>query len=379
MEQNSHTNQAHQYHFDYIRVFAMLCVIFMHLASNALRVDTAYLGKNWHVINAATSLAFSAVPLFFMISGYLLVSSSRSADVGYLLKKRIPKLIVPLIVWSALAALWIAVRDGTGIRSALQAIAAMGSEPIMVHFWFMYTLIGMYLVSPVLHSGLCRLDAAGRRYIWVLLLLVETVTTLQMMLPAHLVCYLPSRLFSELSFFGGHLVSFVLGWLLGQTKRKIPNPLLIAVALVDWAFITFMTYRLTLQNGGYTSTYQSQGRGFEILLAACIFLLGKQLWNRSLGFVNQIISPLAALAFPVYLMHNIIISMMPQTWLPRQTAPELLFSTLLIAIVCYLMIKTAATIPPLCYITTGMNFRTACSTCNWVYTVRCLKQLLLKK
>lgn len=379
MKQNLHTDQAHQYHFDYIRVFAMLCVVFMHLASNALRVDTAYLGKNWHVINAATSLAFSAVPLFFMISGYLLVSSSRSSDVGYLLKKRIPKLIVPLVVWSALAALWIAVRDEAGIRSALRPIAAMGSEPVMVHFWFMYTLIGMYLISPVLHNGLSRLDTGGKKYIFVLLLLVETITTLQMMLPAHLIRYLPSKLFSELSFFSGHLVSFVLGWLLGQTKRKIPNPLLIVIALADWAFITFMTYHLTLQTGEYTATYQSQGRGLEILLAACIFLLGKQLWNRSLGFVNQIISPLAALAFPVYLMHNITINMMAQTWLPRQNAPELLFSTLLIVIVCYLVIKTAATIPPLCYITTGMNFRTACSTCNWVYTVRCLKQFLLKK
>lgn len=379
IKQNLYTEQSHQYHFDYIRVFAMLCVVFMHLAGDALRVNVAYLGKNWHVINAAISFSFCAVPLFFMLSGYLLISSPKTADIGYLLKKRIPKLAIPLVVWSIFSALWIAVRDQTGMRSMLRSIAVMGSEPVMGHFWFMYTLIGMYFVAPVLHGGLRALDAGGRRYIWILLLLVEAITTLPIVLPANLVRYLPTRLFSELAFFSGHLVSFLLGWLLGQIKRKIPNILLIIVALTDWALITFMTYRLTVQNRDYTSIYQSQGRVFEILLAACIFLMGKQLLNRPLGFLCQIISPLAALAFPVYLMHNITISMMAQTWLPRQTAPELLFSTPLVVTVCYLVIKTAATIPPLCYITTGMNFRTACSTCNWVYTAHWIKQAVLKK
>ena len=48
----------------------MGCVVFMHAASASLRMYL--LSDNWMALSAVTSLAFCAVPLFFMISGALL-------------------------------------------------------------------------------------------------------------------------------------------------------------------------------------------------------------------------------------------------------------------------------------------------------------------
>ena len=55
--------------------------------------------------------------------------------------------------------------------------------PVMVHFWFMFTLIALYVISPVLHGGLRALDSRGRRFVLALILLVNLQKVLNCVLP----------------------------------------------------------------------------------------------------------------------------------------------------------------------------------------------------
>ena len=85
--------RAHVEYFDWLRIIAALSVIFMHTAAGPLR---AGINTSWHLLNVCTSLAFTAVPLFFMMSGYLLMTSRKTADISVLLRHRLPRLVVPL-------------------------------------------------------------------------------------------------------------------------------------------------------------------------------------------------------------------------------------------------------------------------------------------
>lgn len=374
------SEKKHYYYFDYLRFFAMLCVVFMHCAVSALRVNTSYIGGNWHLINIMTSLAFSAVPLFFMMSGYLLFSSNKTPDIGYLFKKRLPKLIVPLIAYSALATVHLLrVENNLSFSSFFDLFANAGSRPLMVHFWFMYTLIGMYLISPLFCVGLNSLSASGKKYLLGLMAAILLMTTAYAALPGNLRMYTPYKIASELSFFGGHIISFILGWFLGKMKRKIPNLLLIAIAILDLLFIIFMTHQATVKNATYTQAFQSQSLGFEILLAACIFLIAKQNFNLPVKFVSKAIAPVTALSFPIYLLHNIVLAYANfelQGTLYPITAFGTIKLTLMVTVFCYLLLKTVATIKPLCFVFTGMSYKSACETCNWIYTIKKIKRLL---
>ena len=84
--------RAHVEYFDWLRIIAALSVIFMHTAAGPLR---AGINTGWHLLNVCTSLAFTAVPLFFMMSGYLLMTSRKTADISVLLRHRLPRLVVP--------------------------------------------------------------------------------------------------------------------------------------------------------------------------------------------------------------------------------------------------------------------------------------------
>ena len=364
--------KTHHRFLDYLRVIGTCFVVFMHSAANGLRYNAATPGENWHLLNGATSLAFCAVPLFFMISGWLLFSSSNTANVPYLFKKRIPRLLLPLIAYSFLSALWLNFSAGSGLNlsAALKTFAAGLNTPVMVHFWFMYTLIAMYLASPILYGAVNALNAGGKKYLFWLMAASMGLCTLSAVLPQGIRTYLPFRFVSELLAFSNYICALLLGWLLGQTERKFSNKALVAVAVADWALITFMTYRLTVQNGAYTATWQAQSRGFELILAACLFLLFKQNLNRPLGRLNRWITPVASLTFPIYLIHNLLISVLSRLGFPSLSAPQVLALTLAVLVSAYLIVKTAATVKPLCFLFTGLSYKEACATCNWVYTFR---------
>ena len=72
-------------------------------------------------------------------------------------------------------------------------------------------------------------------------------------------------------------------------------------------------------------------------------------------------------------MHNILLSMFYSVGLTPSTFFNTLGIALLVFVVCFVVMKTVATIKPLCYLATGMTYADACRSCNWVYTYHKLK------
>lgn len=363
-------DKQHIYYFDYLRVIAAICVIFMHTAAGPLR---AAISVDWHLLNIVTCFAFTAVPLFFMMSGYLLLSSEKTSDVDVLLKKRIPHLLVPLIGWTVISVLWDCFSQGNVCMSEiLKRLAASLGEPAAVHFWYMYTLIAIYTISPVLQGGVRQLNAKGKTYLLVLIGLVSFQAIARALSPSKFDALVNIDLVNKMQLFGGHLGTFVLGYFLGNCKRKFSNSLLILSALSLLGIIIFGTYWSTVRNGAFDQTFQNQSAGFEILLASCIFLIFKQNFNRPSKVLQKI--PLVPLSLSIYMMHGILLSIFYKIGISPSTFLQTVAVTFLNLTVCLIVLKTVATIRPLCYITTGMPYSSACNTCNWVYTYRKLKR-----
>ena len=222
--------RAHVEYFDWLRIIAALSVIFMHTAAGPLR---AGINTSWHLLNVCTSLAFTAVPLFFMMSGYLLMTSRKTADISVLLRHRLPRLVVPLAGWTVVAVLWQLFLAHTLTPGAIrvQLVAALNG-PVMVHFWYLYTLIALYVLSPILYGGIRTLGKSGRVYLFVLAAAVSAHTVLLTVLPDGAAQYDDLDIFGKLKIFGGHMATFVLGYLLGSYEKKIPNWLLVLGAAV---------------------------------------------------------------------------------------------------------------------------------------------------
>lgn len=307
--------RPHVDYFDGLRIFAALCVIFMHTAAGPLR---AGVNTDWHLLNVCTSLAFTAVPLFFMMSGYLLMTSRKTADISVLLRHRLPRLVVPLAGWTVVAVLWQMFLAHTLTPGTIwaQLVTALHG-PVMVHFWYLYTLIALYALSPILYGGI---------------------------------------------------------QVLGSYEKETPNWLLALGAVVLLAVISVGTWVRTVRTGEFNQSFQNQSAGFEIVLASCIFLLCKQTCNRPpRAWVKAVTGPVVALSMAIYLMHNIFLSMLFSVGVSVHSFGSTVGVTLLAFAACFVVTKTVATIRPLCYLATGKTYAEACRSCNWVYTFRRLR------
>lgn len=320
--------RAHVGYFDWLRIIAALSVIFMHTAAGPLR---AGINTGWHLLNVCTSLAFTAVPLFFMMSGYLLMTSRKTADISVLLRHRLPRLVVPLVGWTVVAVLWQLFLAHTLTPGAIwaQLVAALNG-PVMVHFWYLYTLIALYVLSPILYGGIRTLGKSGRVYLFVLAAAVSAHTVLLTVLPDG--------------------------------------------AAVTLAVISVGTWLLTVRTGEFNQNFQNQSSGFEIVLAACIFLLCKQTCNRPpRAWVRTALGSVVSLSMAIYLMHNIFLSMLYSVGVSPRSFGGTVGVTLLVFAACFAVTKTVATVRPLCYLATGKTYAEACRSCNWVYTFRRLR------
>lgn len=363
------------YYFDYLRVIAAVSVVYMHAVSSLLRGPIEI---NWHLSNLFTSFAFTAVPLFFMMSGYLLLSEEKTMDVSVLLRKRLPRLIFPLVGWSIVVVLYqMYVAQTYTLRALYDGLVSALTTPAQISYWYMYTLIAIYAISPVLAGGLRVLDEKGHRYVVVLASLASLRAMLKAVTPDGADHLLNVDILDKLTFFSGNLSTFVLGYYLGNLKKRIPNGILLSGAAVVLAIIVAGTTVLTRKSGTYDATFQSQGAGFEVLLAGLVFLLFKQNANKPSRLLERV--PLVPLSLAMYMMHAVLLSMMYRVGFTIGSFLDAVVVTLINMTVCFFTMKTVATIKPICYLATGMPYRVACDRCNWVYTFRWIRAWMGKR
>ena len=361
--------RQHIDYFDPLRVTAAFGVIFMHTASDLLRLDVT---PQWELTNVCTSLAFTSVPLFLMMSGYLILSSPRTLDIRCHLTRRLPHLLAPLAFWTVIAVVEVQLSQHTlSPATVLEGLVYSFRNPVMLHFWYMYQLVALYLLSPILCAALRSLDWSGHRYVLVLICAVTVHAMLTTALPVTWSRFVDFDVFDRLKLFSGNLWSFILGFYLGGARRRLPNW---ALALTGAGLLAAISLgsRALAQGTGYEESFVNQNVGFEVALAACVFLLWKQNYRAKKG-ITRFLRPLAALTFPIYMMHGLLLTLILYGGYGPHSFRGAAAISVLVFLACFLCVKTAASIRPLCYPATGMRYEDACRTCNWQYTFHALR------
>lgn len=296
---------------DIIRVISMFCVIFLHCASNRLRVEMGNTG--WNIVNILTSFATCGVPLFYMISGALILNSQNTYSIKYTLKNRVLRLVVPMLIWSAIAVI---VRLYTDSDVALTVgnfngqVVNFLNKPLAVHLWFMYYLIPMYLISPALKAFIDNSKDNVIKYILFLWLIEILSLTLSGIVEDNTQkAVVNINLINNIGFISGYLGYFILGWYLFNREVKISNKWLIFLIVATTLFISAGTKLITEYNGFYTETFKSYRSIFVAILSCQVFMLFNRI-NRAPKVLIKIISELAAVSYGVYLSHNVIIDLL---------------------------------------------------------------------
>lgn len=336
---------------DRLRNLATVLVIAIHVSAPVAHQYPDLNTWHWWAGNWWDSLARPSVNMFVMLSGYLLLG--KDYPTGDFLKKRFARVLIPALVWMCGYMIYghIAKNSPASIREAALKIV---EGPVHYHLWFIYMILGLYLVYPILRPWVRQARERDFRYFFVL-------------------CIIGTWLYKILTTFFGikiglyfELVTnqtghFVLGYYLGhkliasesEAKTHIEPWHLTRkqVVLLGWALAAAGTIATAM--GGY---WHSTAKGVfqpyfydyltpNVTLAAAGWLLiARHSWNRRP--LLEVEREFAAASFGIYLAHVLLIDWWAQCgyWFgvahAAKTIPIVLCLVTLFSFIAVMFIRT---------------------------------------
>lgn len=132
-------NNVHDSSLDGIRLIATLMVLLIHISGKGF----AELVAHWWAVNTYESVSRICVPLFFMTTGALLLSRTHSV---MSVLKRVWKVGLAVLAWSVIYIVYYQLHGAP----TSHWLATILKGPFVGHLWYLYTLIPLYFLIPVL-------------------------------------------------------------------------------------------------------------------------------------------------------------------------------------------------------------------------------------
>ena len=355
MNQEANPARAHIFYFDVLRVLSMFGVLFMHLSAARLAMVES---RGFIAVCTADSLAFIAVPIFFLISGALLLGSPKTDDPDILLKTRLPRIAVPLFFWSVITLAIPLAADLVHGRAPdfgtfFSAVPHIFAHEAAIPYWFLYFLIPLYLLSPALRVLAKGLDGKGWKYLACLALAVTAYETVKTILPYPQDMNL--EILERLFLLSGCMAYFLFGFRLHTKDLHVSTPGLVLFILADTALITVCTVLHSRAQGALDQSFQSYNLLYSAALSAAVFLLAKQNAERLPNGAKRVFSWLSARSFGVYLAHVPSILLLPSVGVDISTGKGFLLSLLIVPAACVLLSWILSRIPVIRYLFLGQK------------------------
>ncbi len=170
---------------DYLRVVACFLVMLVHASENFYGADPSGLAGNVSFLaNEANRfwVAFydggigrTCVPLFMIVSAFLLVPMKKGQTMSLFYKRRFTRILPPMLIFMLLYTFLPLAWGGMTWEQSLNDLKMIPwNFPSMAgHLWFMYPLISLYLIIPVVSPWLENASAKDER-IFIGLFVVST-------------------------------------------------------------------------------------------------------------------------------------------------------------------------------------------------------------
>lgn len=254
---------------DLIRTVAIVGVILLHAANDLTSQQMNWFEVvRWNTVTVYQSIGRLGVPLFLLLTGALLLQPSKLTEpIGVFFKKRVARIGLPFIFWGAIFFAWdflVVHKIGTEPITQSNIIQGFLTGPYY-QFWYLYLLLGLYLVTPILRAVMLHASRNLVKYILILWFLgAAVVPTIALVTPLHLD--------TNVLTITGYVGYFILGaFLLTVQIRASRLALYTAVGITLTAI---GTYVIAATVGG-TEMYFFQGYlSPTLILAACsLFML----------------------------------------------------------------------------------------------------------
>jgi surface polysaccharide O-acyltransferase-like enzyme len=298
------------YWADLIRVAAIYLVVVVHVSGQLTNVWRQIPNSQWFIADIYGGIARISVPLFFMISGYLLLTRSETLKDFYL--RRMMKVLIPFIVWSLIYLGWYC-GNHSGDCTPNLILDLLLVQGTYYHLWFLYSLISIYLIVPVLRLMITpETDKNILWYLIILWLIFQPILTI-----AHQFWNFRINISAPLA--TGFVCYFILGYLLGELTLSRARVILSAPSWAVGTLVTIVgTYLFTRSASQYDGFFYDFVSLNVILASGASFILIRSISETKVfasSGIHGFMRTLATGTFGVYLIHILVIEVLSD-WIP---------------------------------------------------------------
>lgn len=296
-------NEKRIVYLDILNIIAMIAVVAMH--SNWIVHENPNIGA-WNTSLIVECICYFAVPVFVMNTGATLMDYRKKYDTKTFFKKRIKKVLIPFIFWVGVMFIWrIFILKTLQLHGIVDFCNAFFSNQEESTYYFMFIIIGLYLIMPLLSHLVKDEYRTTLWYVFFLYIIVDG--------------FIPNILrFFEINWnrditsnLGSLVIFVILGYLLSTEDLKKRDKILIHIgAVIGLIYRYSITFYLSKKTGlvnnltwGYTSWN-------SILLAMSIFIIVKDIFGCKIKVsdkVAKVLSSISGCSFGIYLIHKIIL------------------------------------------------------------------------
>jgi surface polysaccharide O-acyltransferase-like enzyme len=217
----------------------------------------------WWMVDIYQTLGRLGVPLFVMLTGALLLQPSKIEPVRAFFKKRWARIGLPFLFWGAIYLAWDYFADNLAITAGF-IFQKILSGPYF-QFWYLYMLVGLYLLTPILRLVVAQATPEIFKYFFIVWLLCAFIIPIPGIIGAF---YIDGNLLT-LPLWAGY---FVLGVFLLSVKMR--RRVLLGLVTFGVVLTVIGTYLIAITVGGQHMYYfQDYFSPTMILASAGLFVL----------------------------------------------------------------------------------------------------------
>lgn len=308
---------------DVLRVLATCAVVLMHVLTGATDVTDASIVPEYRsLLLSVMDLVTWCVPIFLLISGYLFLNPERTLTYPVMIKKYCRRIALAILLFGVpYAASELVVAERTfRIRMIPEALKMTLMGHTWSHMWYLYLILFLYLITPLLKKVLRVLPVWGVVAMMAVIFLGSSVAPfLNKVLDVNSIPVLPDGGVYFLYYLCGYFFAVRevcvdkaessgisgKGMETGDTTepvrgKRIGNVWLMAAAVLMMGMILSRTL------AGF-SIQMAYNYPFTVLLAVLLFAAG---WNGSIQKHRIPWQEAGALSFAVYLVHPVYVNLL---------------------------------------------------------------------
>ena len=329
---------------DWLKFLAIFGIIGIHVSSNFINTNLFSLG--WYSGIFASSLFRYGIVIFIMVSGYLLLRKQQPLST---IPKRFKRIVIPFVFWLIVYAIVkVVITKELGSSWSLFGLLSfiingfLDPTIVTVQFWYVYMILGLYMLSPVLSRWIQNAPIKEIEYfllVWAILTVIQFLN-------------IDTLLLDYFRYFLGAIGYFVLGYYLSVKESDLlKSPRFGLILVIAGILITFIGTAVSSILAHDLSLFFI--RLGDLTPGSCLEAMGIFIIVKNINFegfnplLNKIATKVSLESYGIYLVNLLVINvifLMP-VGLTSFVFIKILLLSVVVLVISYVIIAVMNRIP----------------------------------